>query len=407
MDLIYINTNGCIEAKLYSKRVERFFKVNNWGFTKDPTKADIIIFYACGLTKFDEESSLGIIRKLQMNMKPTARLIVWGCLPKQNPQSLSSVYDGPLIGPLDTDFFARALENTIIQYDNIEHAAGDDELESMKKVQSHKMDPVTRSIIFFKSGWDKACTKKMKKTEPFYIQIASGCEGQCTYCNERNVFGGIKSRPINNIISEFQKGLQLGYNRFSLVATDLGVYGKDINYSLSDLIRNMMRSTDKANYSIILNQMEPFHLKEQYPDLEEIFSSGKIEEFMCPVQSGSNRILELMKRRYTAEEWRNYMLKIHKKFPNIRLNTHFLIGFPTETEEDFKATLKLLDPPLFIESFYSFKYSNRPNVYSSSFSGQVPDNIKELRYVKLAQKYAFMYVFNFMRENKVTNFLVS
>ena len=407
MKSVYINTNGCVEGQIFSKTVERFFKINNCIITKNLVNADIIIFYACGLTKFDEESSLDIIKTLQANLKPTAKLIVWGCLPKQNPQSLATLYDGAPIGVLDTDYFERLLEKPVIPFDSIEVAACANELESLKKNRQDKTIPIIKAIRLFKFAYEKAYSIKLKKTEPYYIQVETGCEGHCTYCSEHNVFGRIKSRPMNNIISEFHQGLKQDYNRFSLLATDVGSYGKDRNCTLSELIENMIKSTDKENYSFILNQMEPLHLIAQYSDLEGIFASGRIEEFMCPVESGSNRILELMGRGYTVEEWKEYMQKIHKRFPNIRLDSQFMVGFPTETEEDFKATLNLFNPPLFIEDLGIFKFSSRPNTYASRLPGQVPENIKDQRYVRLLHKYWYMYGYNNIRENKILKLLIS
>jgi tRNA-2-methylthio-N6-dimethylallyladenosine synthase len=153
----------------------------------------------------------------------------------------------------------------------------------------------------------------------------------------------------------------------------------------------MIKIENKKNYKIILNQVGFLQLKKISSDMEEIFASGKIEKLDCPVQCGSNRILKLMGRRHTAEEWREYMLGVNKKFPKIQLSTQFMVGFPTETDEDFKATLQLLDRPLVLDSIYVFKFSGRPAVGASKISGQVPEETKELRYKKLWQKYAYTY----------------
>jgi len=119
MSKVYASTNGCEEGQLSSMYVEQFFRENNLIITKDPAQADLIVFYACGLTDASEKDSLRVIKKLQAKMKPAARLIVWGCLPKINPESLEPVYKGPLPGPKDTSFFASLLEKTLVSFDNI------------------------------------------------------------------------------------------------------------------------------------------------------------------------------------------------------------------------------------------------------------------------------------------------
>jgi tRNA-2-methylthio-N6-dimethylallyladenosine synthase len=140
--------------------------------------------------------------------------------------------------------------------------------------------------------------------------------------------------------------------------------------------------------------MNPGDLKKMLPDLEKIFASGKIEALGCQVESGSDRIIGLMGRKYTAEDWRNCMLRINREFPFIRLSTHIMIGFPTETEQDFEATLKLLDFPLFIDWLGAFVFSPRPTVYASRLPGQVPEKVKQLRLKKLFRKYLYMYTIN-------------
>lgn len=396
---VYVSTNGCVDGQLSSKRVEEFFRINELTITKNVEEADLIVFYACGLTEQKEKEALSVIQKFRGKMKNTAKLHIWGCLPKINPQSLSTIYDGPIIGPLDTNFFEEILEKNKITFNDIKSGFPANKLVSRETSEQNnqKIDPLTNAILLPKQSWTFFRSLMRKQNKTFFIKIATGCTGHCTYCSERQVFGRIKSRPIGDIISEFKEGLKLGCNRFSLLATDLSAYGKDIDCSLCDVLREMIRTNNKINFKIILNQLELFNLKEIYSDLEEILASGKIEELMCPVQSGSNRILKLMGRNYTAEEWKSYMLRINKQFPNIRLSTQFLVGFPTETDEDFRKSLKLLDRPLNIDGIYIFKFSKRPTINASNISGQISEETKELRYKKLLQKHARMNLYNFLQ----------
>jgi len=401
---VYLSTNGCEEAQLSSMEVEQFFDKNEATIVRDPTQADLIIFFACGLTDQREKDSLMIIRKLQAKKKTSARLAVWGCLPKINPQSLASVYDGPILGPMDTSFFEEILGKTKISFDNVsantlvsKETPGLPSSSPSGLCNGHYTDAFIDAVILLKKGVEKLRFLKQKiliKT-PFYIRVATGCTGHCTYCSERCAWGKIKSRPTDKIISEFERGLQKGYNRFFLVAADLGAYGKDIGRTLSDLLGRIIKTGNSKNYKMILNQISPSHLKELFFDLEDTFASGKVELLCSPVQSGSNSILKLMGRMYTAEEWKECMLKIHRRFPDIRLKTHLMVGFPTETDEDFRATLKLLDYPLFLDEIGIFKFSQRPTVFASRIPGQVPERTKELRYRKLLRKYAYRYAFNF------------
>jgi len=391
---VCVATNGCEEAQLSSRQVEQFFRKNDLTITDDPTQADLVVFYACGLTNQSEKDSLIVIKKLKAMIKPTGKLLIWGCLPKISPQSIAMLSDVPTIGALDTYLFNEVLENPKVKFDDVTANTLCPRLTSGLYDQRYS-DTLGNALLLFRKGIYKLqhLQDRQIEREPFYIRVATGCTGNCTYCSEKSVFGGIRSRPIEKIVSEFNRGIQKGYKCFFLAAEDLGAYGKDIGCTLLDLFEKM-KIDDERKYKLVLNQVHPLHLKKLSSDLEEVFASGKVESLCSPVQSGSNRILKLMRRPYTAEEWSNCMLKINKKFPTIRLKTHFMVGFPGETNEDFNATLRLLDFPLFIDSMGIFKFSARPEVWTSRTSKLISEEIKESRCNKLLRKYAYMYMFN-------------
>jgi MiaB/RimO family radical SAM methylthiotransferase len=381
---VYISTNGCVGAQISTKSLGKYIDANNLNLIKNVKKADFIIFYACGLTEKSENGSLRIIRNLK-RLNPKAKLIIWGCLAKQNPKTVAEIYDGPSIGPLDINLIPELIGAKPTTSNIFKASAYPSELRKYQEtswVIEDNIEPLTNIVSISKQCYNKVWYNTHKKLHLFYIYVATGCTGNCTFCSERPVFGKIKSRPIDEILSEFKQGLTMGYTRFSLLATDLGAYGTDMNSNVCDLLRKIIDTNSNENYSLILNQVEPFNLKTVFPDLLDILGSGKIEELMSPVQSGSNRILKLMGRKYTIEEWKNYMSEIKKKFPNIRLNTHFMVGFPTETEEDFNETLKILDTPL-LDDMYVFKYSSRPTALSKNISPQIPEETKELRRKRL------------------------
>lgn len=411
---IYISTNGCVEGQLSSTIVKQFFVKNRLTVINNLAEADLAIFYACGLTQSTENDSMMRIKKLKKLIKPSAKLIVWGCLPKINPHLLRTIYNGPIIGPMDTSFFEGLLQKPLVRFDDIQQAFALKMLNPICTSETitydyissraswisgyNLLDSLTDLILLIKRDWSRLLGRAHKENLMF-IPVSRGCTGNCTYCSERCVFGTIKSRPIETILREFKWGLQQGYNVFSLIATDIGAYGLDIGCTVSDLLEKMVRVDAKRSYKIILNQLNAFHLKKFFSDLEPIFASGKIKSLCCPVQSGSNRILKLMGRMYTVEEWREHMIKIRTKFPHIELGTQLMVGFPSETEEDFKATVRLLDYPLALDFIYVFRYSGRPNVPSVRINGQVSEKVKELRYKQLLRKHAQMYIFSVLNRS--------
>lgn len=406
---VYITTNGCVEGQLSSTFAEQFFAKNKSTVVTEPAEADLIVFYACGLTEPKEKDSLTIIKKLKMQMDPSAKLIVWGCLPKINSRSLKEIYDGPILGPNDTVFFEELLENPSVGFADVEHAYAVNTLVpshcSGVFTYSHIgadarwltaysfLDAVTDSLLFFDRNWGRL-QRRLHKINPMFIRLASGCTGHCTYCSERCVFGDVKSRPVQAILSEFQLSLEQGYNLFSLMATDVGAYGIDIDYTLPELLKEMIKIGGNRNYGIVLNQVNAFYLKKFFSDLAPVFASGKITHLCSPVQSGSDRILKLMGRMHTVEDWKKCMMQVKLQFPHIELATQIMVGFPTETEEDFKLTLRLLDYPLQTDVINIFKYSGRSEIPAARMNCQISQEIKELRYKRLLRKHAYMQIFD-------------
>jgi tRNA A37 methylthiotransferase MiaB len=393
---IYIGTNGCIEGQLSSTSVERFFRENKSTIVTQVDKADVIIFWACGLTKARERDSLMLIRRIQAKMRSKTKIIVWGCLPKINPRELSKIYSGPLVGPTDFNFFESILEKHIIHFEKIKPTTSEKALVSKQSFglpSDNQTSFLTSGLFMFKHGWDRLCGRAKKNTI-FWVRIASGCTGHCTYCSEWCAFGRIRSRSVKEIVSDVELGLRQGHNLFSILATDVGAFGRDIGCTLVDLLEEIIHIETKKGFKLILNQVNPFYLKEMFPRLEKIFESGKIAAFDCPVQSGSDRILQLMGRPYKAEEWREYMMKINLRFPDIRLSTHFMVGFPTESDEDFAATMKLLDYPIFLDSITIFKFFAWQSVYASRMSYQISEKTKVSRSRQLTQKQAYMNLFS-------------
>jgi len=397
---VYISTTGCVEAQLSSEVVARILKQNNYVITKDVSEANFVIFYACGLTEYSQEKSLRGLINLKKKMNQDAKLTIWGCLTKQNPEAIKEIQQGQATAPLNI-ILRQNLEASDISLNGLSVAASAKELGDMREI-SHEfaedpLDRFTRLVLLAKMGKQKLKDKVSGRTKAYYIRVAKGCTGNCTYCSEKPVFGEISSRPIEEVVSDFKKGLSLGYNRFSFLATDLGAYGMDINTNLGTLLNRIIETKTDIDYTLILNQIEPHNFKTIYPTLNESLASDRIEEIMSPVQSGSNRVLKLMGRKYEIGDWRSIMFKINTDYPKIKLNTHFLVGFPTESDEDFNETMKLLDPPPFFDGITVFKYSSRPPVASRLIPGQISEAVKEARRIKLLKKFAWVYMKNLIK----------
>ena len=366
--------NGCPESRIDSARVQNFFKENGWNITKDLKKADFIIFRACGLRDLSTQESLQIIRKVKAEKKENAQFMVWGCLPKIDPEILGTEYKGVTFGEKEIGKLNKILEaKTPIE----------------EIVANRTMPPfeIKRSGLhgFFRKlyGFTERHLSIDQSKSIFHIKVSSGCLGNCSFCAVRKSRGLLHSKSIDSIVSELRDGLKKGCRCFALLATDSGAYGRDLGYNLADLLVELTK--EKGDYKIGLRNVNPYYLNEMFEQLRPIFSSGKIWFLSSAVESGSNRILKLMNRRYKVQDFKRCIQILNKEHPNIFLRTQLMVGFPTETEEEFQKTMHLLEEVRF-DWIEVYPFSPRRGTPAATMEGQVPDKVKEIRFRQLTLK---------------------
>ena len=340
-------TNGCPENRLDCAEIELLLIQNGWGITKRVDDAELIILNLCGLQNKTEKKSLDLIKQLTKKKKSTSRLLVTGCLPKINSESVKSIFKGDIINGHNIKEIANYLgfdDNynsysanylaPIIEFPN-------NRFKIRKMIQTG-LDPNFILNRFqrpeYLKLWDKL---NIVQSNTYYIKVASGCLHACTYCSVRLSRGKLKSNSIDDIKAQFIQGLEKGYTQFAFVGTDLGSYGRDIQTDLLTLLREII-SIDKK-FEIKLRNVHPQLLINRLSEFMEIASTGKISHITSAIQHGNDSILELMKRDYKIRDCKFTFNKIINKYPNIKIRTQLMVGFPGETESKFNDTLNLLD----------------------------------------------------------------
>ena len=388
---VFIATNGCEEASLDAQKLKNIVSGTNYVCTNDPMVADIIVFYACGLLRAKEHESVRMIKKLMSLKKISGKLVVFGCLTKINPEAIRSIFKGCMIGPEEWDFFCDLFNQSEERIHNV-HG---NELCAVSKLGNpypHLRAPFRWLNILL----DELEVGRDKSKRNWYIKIITGCREKCTYCSDRLAFKQCGSQPIDTIIAQFELGLKRGFKNFYLVGRDLGSYGYDIGSDLPTLLKKMLENHCAENYKLHLYNLSPRSLVDFYPKLKDQFSSGKISQIGSHVQSGSDRILGLMGRRYSTNEWLKTLKEIREKYPDIRLVTSIMVGFPTETVQDFEKSMELLDSPLF-EQFDLYAYEGKPNSPSLRLGELVPQKVKKRRLVRMRRKVMLNYIKNIRR----------
>jgi threonylcarbamoyladenosine tRNA methylthiotransferase MtaB len=328
---VFVDTNQyCEEANLDSQKLVNFVKNIGHIHTTDVRQADVIIFYACGHLRTHEDDSVKIINEINRLKKPSSDFIVWGCLPKINPCSMKDIYDGPFVGPEDWDFFSdyfgqprEVLNNTL----NV-HA----------KLIGERRSPGRRMISFLR-GWFYG-----RIGETWYIKVESGCKNCCTYCSDRLARKWIKSVQVNTVLEQFEAGLRRGFKYFYLVGRDLGSYGFDVGLTLADLLNKMIERHPNEDYKVYLTNVSPNSLIDLYPYVNRSFLSEKTFELGSHIQSASSKILKLMGKPFSMNEWLRIMEDIDRDNPQIRTRTSIIEVFQEKTKRIFKNQLTWLTP---------------------------------------------------------------
>lgn len=351
--------------------------------------------FTCGGFKKAEDESIYTIKKALENKN--SKVIVTGCLPKINPRLLN-IFDVPKVSPEDfekIDFLINA-KMPYTQCPGVSSISGIHDLyhgNFFKRIQRKisrlksrvKFVPQFLRSLLVINNIEKIKPIKYFSQKTFILEIAKGCVGECSYCAIKLAMPKFKSFREEEIINRFKEGVAKNYQDFALIAGDIGCYGIDINSNLSKLLSRLFAV--EGNYRFLLIDLNARWFVKDYKELLSVFlkNSSKISKIIIPIQSGSDRILKLMNRRYEISEVKKCLLDLKKKVPNLKVETHIMVGFPSETEEDFQESLDLVREVSF-SNVAVYQYEERPNTPAFDMTGKVSNEIIKRRVKKLKEE---------------------
>lgn len=216
------------------------------------------------------------------------------------------------------------------------------------------------------------------------IQISQGCLNFCTFCSTKLARGILKSYRIGDIKRQFENLINDGCKTIYLTSQDNGCYGFDIGTNLPELVKQLLEA--EGDYKIRIGMMNPWHLRKILNGLIEVYKDERIQPFLhIPVQSGSEKVLKDMKRIHTVEEFKEAVKLFRKEIPNIDIATDIIVGFPTETEEDFLDTYNLINE-VKPEVINVAAFSSRPGTKAAQMK-QISTEIVKQRTKKINDLY--------------------
>ncbi|GAQ94053.1 tRNA-2-methylthio-N6-dimethylallyladenosine synthase [Thermodesulfovibrio aggregans] len=352
---VYIKTFGCQMNEHDTERMLGIFESKGFIEVEEPKKADIVVFNTCAIRQKAEQkflSSLGRIKHLKKK-NPELKIIVAGCVAQlQGEKLLDRVpYIDYIIGPDNIHMIENILENQI-----------------SNKIFTDE-NPLVANI--------KIPAKRMHHVKA-WVNIMYGCNNYCAYCVVPYTRGRERSRPVESILEEIRLLGESGFKEITLLGQNVNSYRDgDIDFpSLLEKI-NEIKGIERIRFVT----SHPKDLSKRL--INAIKYCDKVcEHIHLPLQAGSNKILKLMNRKYTYEEYFEKICWLREAIPDISITSDIIVGFPQEQDEDFEKTINALKEIQF-DGIFAFKFSPRTGTVAAKLDGQISEEVKSQRLTEI------------------------
>lgn len=349
----YIETFGCKVNQYDSQEIAEYMEQSGFNRTENSDNADIVIINSCTVTAESDRKARNAVRSYKKK-NTDCITVLSGCLPQSKP-----------------DLYADFPKADII--------TGNKENENIPNlVLSYIRNPIKSSFVPAHNTGDSysgaGITRFDAHTRAF-MKIQDGCDCFCSYCIIPYSRGRSRSRDLISIKKEMEALSAFGYKEISLVGINLSDYGKNMPYSLSDVV--LLADDIEGIKRVRLGSLEPVSLTDDI--LQNLKKSKKLcNHFHISLQSGSDKILQKMNRRYTVAEYLALCEKLRTLFPDCALTTDIIVGFPEESDEDFYSSISLAKKACF-EKIHIFPYSKRDGTKAALEKGQITNAEKRRR----------------------------
>lgn len=351
----FVRTYGCQMNEHDSEKIKGMLKSVGFSESDDINDADIVILNTCAIRENAHDKVfgfLGVLKHMKQS-KPNLLIGLCGCMAQE-----------------------EVVVNDILnKYKYVDFVCGTHNLDNMLSIIKNKIDTDKRQIEVLSYEGDVVEGVPVVRDSKYsaWIDIIYGCDKFCTYCIVPYTRGTQRSRKHEDIVSEVETLVKDGYKEVTLLGQNVNAYGKDLydNYNLADLLKDV---SDTGIERIRFVTSHPWDFTDSMVDI--IASRDNIMPYIhLPLQSGSNKILKLMNRKYTSEEYLKLYNSIRDKVKDSSVTTDIIVGFPGETEEDFEETLKIVNECKF-DGAFTFAYSPRENTPAALMKDAIRESVK-------------------------------
>ncbi|RME61903.1 MAG: tRNA (N6-isopentenyl adenosine(37)-C2)-methylthiotransferase MiaB [Candidatus Dadabacteria bacterium] len=359
---VYIKTFGCQMNEYDTQKVLKVLS-SEYEPVNSPCEADLVIINTCSVREKPEHKVYSLAGEIRALKKRGKRLLlgVGGCVAQQEGQNL------------------------VKRNKEIDFVFGTHNISLVPSLIRERLRTgLPQVAVNYREEWEELPLGFVGDEKcSVFVAISRGCNKNCTYCVVPNTRGREVSRPAEEILREVKIAAYRGAKEVVLLGQTVNSWGKDLipRKRFEDLLE--LVSTVEGIKRIRFTSPHPQEVREDF--IRYIADNPKVcRHIHLPVQSGSDKILKLMKRNYRIKKYLKIVEQLYKYIPEIKITTDVIVGFPQETEEDFKATLSVLEEVRFLNS-YSFLFSPRPNTKAAEMKDDTPREEK-LRRLYMYQK---------------------
>ncbi len=353
----FIITYGCQMNEHDSERIAGLLHTRGYEQAQIKESADLIIVNTCCVRESAERKILGNIGwlKILKEEKKHLKIFICGCMVEQ-------------------EYIRTKLQKSFLFVDGV---FSTNDLSTLEQLLNSHMRK--NNFTFTYTPATHESEDMQRNTYPLsFVNVMYGCDNFCSYCIVPYVRGRERSRELSAIVDEVKKLKDEGYGEVMLLGQNVNSYGRELGITFTHLLYEVA----KTGFPRI--RFMTSHPKDLTDSLISAFGEIKTlcPSIHLPVQSGSDRILNLMNRKYDTKHYKRLTQKLRETVPHITISTDIIVGFPGETEEDFEDTLRLVKEVGF-DSAYTFVYSKRSGTKAAEMEGQIDEEVKKERIVRL------------------------
>ena len=349
---IHAYTLGCKVSQYESEAILEEAERRGFEIANENEIADIYIVNTCTVTAEGDRKCRQLIRRIAKKA-PDAKILVCGCYSQVAPEDIAKIEC--------VDYISGTLDKLKI----VDRAS---ELLCGKTVPRIEVSPLDGA------EFEKMSIFRAPRTRA-YVKIEDGCENRCAYCKIPEARGSVRSKSIADTVKEVQTLASGGVKEVVLTGIETASFGVDSGESLADLLAEVEKI--EGIERIRLGSLEPTLMKPEF--IEKIANLKKLTpHFHLSMQSGCSKTLAAMKRKYNADMALRCIENIRAAIPAVQFTTDFIVGFPTESDADFDATMEFVRKARFLQT-HIFKYSKRDGTVAATMQGQLPEDVKHER----------------------------